>query len=878
MVMTGKTISHYKILEKLGEGGMGVVYKAHDTKLDRIVALKFLPSHLGPDETEKHRFLHEARAASGLDHSNICSIHSIDETSDGKLFIVMAYYEGMSLKDKIGQNPLPLKDVIAYSLQIAAGLQEAHKKGIVHRDLKPANIFLTQAEQIKIIDFGLAKAAHRTMLTKSGTTLGTALYMSPEQAQGNPVDNRTDIWSLGVVMYEMVTGRLPFRSDYDTALVYSIMNEDPEPVTGLRSGVPMTLEGIVRKCLEKDPQNRYQHVDEIIVDLRRVEKEISSDIHSKVTVSGQNRMIDSREDRTVTRRVHPLVYGIPVLLLVLIGLFIYLPDRTTVAEMSRSIAVLPLENLSPDPDDAYFAAGMHEDIIIQLSRIGDIQVIARSSVLGYDAGQRNIQRISNELGVQSILEGSVRRIVNRVRVAVTLTDVQTNRTLWADTFDRDLTDIFAIQSEIALEIANALEARLTDVEKKQLVENPTAVTEAYEYYLRAREYFTRPGPQYDSYKNAEFLLKKAIEYDPQFAHAHALLSRTYTTLRWFGYDTSAETLELSLQNATRAFQLQPDLPEAYIAMGYYYYYGFRDYDVALEYFNNALRFQPNNAEIIAAIGFVERRLGRFENSIRNLSNAISLDPRNINLLFNNAQSFVITGRHQEAKILFERALSIAPDFILLRIFISLNDILWKGDIESPRTFLNDYSHFKNESPGDWLRMQFIISDFEGMIQTIHDVPMDMYRGQLFLYLPSFILGLAYDHMGDRELAHQHYEKALSEYIELSSIYDDDLRFIISLGRTYAGLGLAEQANVEVEKAIALVSGLDDILNGSAFKTDIATIYAKLQNSEEAVKILRDVLSTPGFQSIERVKIDPAWDPIRNTPEFQNLLREFERIV
>jgi eukaryotic-like serine/threonine-protein kinase len=626
MVMTGKTISHYKILDKLGEGGMGVVYKAHDTKLDRTVALKFFPPNLAVDDTEKQRFLHEARAASALDHSNICSTYSIEETDDGSMFIVMAYYDGVSLQGKIGQSPLPIKEVLAYSIQIAAGLKKAHEKEIVHRDLKPANIFITKDDQIKIIDFGLAKAAHRTMLTKSGTTLGTVPYMSPEQAQGNQADNRTDIWSLGVVMYEMITGRRPFKSEYETALVYSIMNEDPEPVTGLRSGVPILLEGIVRKCLEKDPQNRYQHVDEIIVDLRRVEKEISSGIHSKATVSGQPTKIDAQEDHTVTRRIHPLVYGIPVLLLVLIGLFVYLPDRTTVTEMSRSIAVLPLENLSPDPDDAYFAAGMHEDIIIQLSRIGDIQVIARSSVLGYDAGQRNIQRISNELGVQTILEGSIRRVVNRVRVAVTLTDVQTNRTLWADAFDRDLTDIFAIQSEIAIEIANALEARLTDVEKRQLVENPTAVTEAYEYYLRAREYFTRPGSQYDAYSNAEFLLMRAIEYDPQFAHAHALLSRAYSTLRWFGYDTSSETLELSLQSAMRAFQLQPDLPEAHIAMGYYYYYGFRDYDNALEHFNNALRFQPNNAEIIAAIGFVERRLGRFENSISNLSKAISLDP------------------------------------------------------------------------------------------------------------------------------------------------------------------------------------------------------------------------------------------------------------
>ncbi len=877
-MMIGQTISHYRILEKLGEGGMGVVYKAHDIKLDRTVALKFLPSHTGSDDREKQRFLYEARAASALEHTNICTIHSIEELDDGQIFIVMAYYEGMSLKDKIEQGPLPLNDILHHSIQIAEGLRKAHEKGIIHRDLKPANIFITTDQQIKIIDFGLAKGPTQISLTKSGTTLGTALFMSPEQAQGNHVDQRTDIWSMGVVMYEMITGQLPFKSEYESALVYSIINEEAEPVTALRSGIPMALERIVQKCLEKNQSERYQHTDDILVDLKKIEKDVSSGIHKKISAPGS--IQKSMPVKNVTRRkpMNVWMYGIPVMFALLIGIFLLFPKQSPVSEIVRSVAVLPLENLSPDPDDSYFAAGMHEDIIIQLSRIGDLQVIARSSVLGYPAGQRNIQRISSDLGVQSILEGSVRRVADRVRVAVTLTDVHTNRTLWADTFDRDLTDIFAIQSEIAIEIANALEARLTDVEKRQLVEEPTDVTEAYEYYLRAREYFTKPGTQENYLINAETHLRKAIEYDPQFAHAYTLLSRTYSLMRWFGYDTSPQTLAAAFRYAERAFQIQPDLPEAHIAMGYYYYYGYRDYDRALEHFNKALRFQPNNAEIIAAIGFVERRLGRFEDSIRTLSKAISLDPRNVNLLFNNAQSFTITGRNQEAKILFERALSIAPDFVVLRIFLALNDILWKGDIQSTRTFLNDYSHFKNESPGDWLRMQFIISDFEGMIQTVDDVPLDMYRGQLFLYLPSFILGLAYDHLGDRELARQHYEEALAEYIELSSVYDNDLRYIISLGRTYAGLGLAEQANGEIKKAIALVSGLDDMMNSSAYKTDIATIYAKLQQSEEAVKILRDVLSTPGFQSVERVKIDPAWDPIRTTTAFQDLLREFERTV
>ncbi|MCH8124570.1 serine/threonine protein kinase [candidate division KSB1 bacterium] len=270
--MIGKTISHYKILEKLGSGGMGVVYKAQDLKLDRFVALKFLPPHISADGDEKKRFIHEAKAASALQHNNICTIHEIGETDDGQMFICMDYYEGETLKKKIERGPLNLEDAIDIAIQISQGLAKAHSKEITHRDIKPANILITEEKQVKIVDFGLAKLAGRTVLTKEGTTIGTVAYMSPEQAQGTEVDHRTDIWALGVVLYEMLTGKQPFAGDYEQAVMYSIMNEDAEPITGLRTGVPMELERIVNKCLEKTPGNRYQSVNELIVDLRRIRK------------------------------------------------------------------------------------------------------------------------------------------------------------------------------------------------------------------------------------------------------------------------------------------------------------------------------------------------------------------------------------------------------------------------------------------------------------------------------------------------------------------------------------------------------------------------------------------------------------------------------
>jgi len=873
--MTGEQISHYNILEKIGEGGMGVVYKALDTKLDRIVALKFLPRKIGASENEKKRFINEAKSASSLDHANICSIYSIEEAGDGSLFITMAYYDGAPLSGRIENGPLSLKEMIGYSLQIAAGLQKAHEKGIVHRDLKPDNIFITADDQVKIIDFGLARAAGQTLLTLEGTTLGTMPYMSPEQAQGGPVDQRTDIWSLGVVLYEMITGMRPFKSEYESALVYSILNEDPEPVTALRTGVPMELEIIIQKCLEKEAANRYQRADDLIVDLRRVERELSSgsrSVASKPGVQSRNIRTDVAPSRNLTK---PLVYALCIVILAA-GLFYFTSRKSPGVELIRSIAVLPLANLSPDPDDAYFSAGIHEDIIIQLSQISDLRVIAKSSVMGYATGQRNIRNISNDLGVQTILEGSVRRAANQVRVAVTLTDAQSNRTLWADTYDRNLTDIFAIQSEIAFEIAKALQATLSESEEKQLGEQPTMVAGAYELYLRARTHFSSPGASEENLVHAQNLLLSAVELDPEFAHAYALLSRTYSSLWWFQYRNTAEVRALALQNAEKAFSLQPELADANIAMGYYHYHGYRDYTRALHYFNTALRYQPNNADIISSIGFVQRRLGNLDESITMVDKAIALDPLNINLVFNNANSKMVVRRHEEAEVDFNKVIELAPDLIPGKILLALNRILWKADVEAVNTFFRENPELQAIVPGDWMRLQMIIGDFDGVLQTLHDVPREIYEEQLFLLTPSLMRALSHEFAGNSELAENYFRTALNDYAAMPETYHDDLRYIVTTGRIKAGLGMQHQALEMVDKAIRAIDDLDDALMAPAFMTELAMIYSKLGKPAEAAGLLREILSSPGYMTTSRLKLEPAWNPIRDTIEFQQLIAEFER--
>ncbi len=348
--MIGKIISHYKIIEKLGAGGMGVVYKAQDTKLDRLVALKFLPPHLSQDEEVKSRFIHEAKAASALDHPNICSIYEINDTDQGQMFIAMACYDGKSLKDKIKDQRLTIKEVIDYAIQIARGLEKAHAKKIIHRDIKPANILITEDGVVKIVDFGLAKLAGRTMLTKEGSTLGTVGYMSPEQTQGTDIDQCTDVWALGVIIYEMLTGKQPFAGDYEQAIVYSILNEEPVPITELRSDVSSSLEQIVNRALEKDPQKRYQSIQELLEDLESLSAGI-------VPEEIQARMRKAKLRKRKATILFAVAAGLIIAAVVVLILF------TRGSETIDSIAVLPLKNLTGDAEEEYFVDGMTDELI-----------------------------------------------------------------------------------------------------------------------------------------------------------------------------------------------------------------------------------------------------------------------------------------------------------------------------------------------------------------------------------------------------------------------------------------------------------------------------------------------------------------------------------
>jgi len=609
--MIGQIISHYRILEKLGGGGMGVVYKAQDVKLDRFVALKFLPHHLSADSDEKTRFIHEAKTASALDHPNICTIYEIDETADGQMFIAMAYYDGETLKKKVASGQLSVDSAIDIATQIAQGLSRAHEAGITHRDIKPANVMITARGEVKIVDFGLAKLAGRTKLTKSGTTMGTAAYMSPEQAQGAEVDHRTDIWSLGVVLYEMLTGQLPFSGEYEMAMMYSLVNTDPKPVRSLRSEVSVDLEQIVNKALVKKPEERYQKIDEMLADLK-----------SSTQKSESKKTFPTRK-LAVGKRWY-LYAGLVVLILGVILASIFLRPKPAAA--IDSIAVLPLENMTGDPNQEYFVDGMTEALIANLAKINSLRVISRTSIMQYKKARKSLPEIARELNVEAIVEGSVARSDGRVRITAQLIDAPTDRHLWANSYDRDLRDVLALQSEVTTAIVREIQVKLTPQEQQRLTKTRQVNPDAYRLYLKGRNILSN---DYNEAVKALECFQQAAQLDPSFAPAYAGQALSYIIMKMnsiTGAMSPQEIFPRAKAAALKALQLDATTGEAHSALGQVKFYYEWDWDGPERDFQNALKVDPQNTEILISYSSYLVQTGRFDESIALVKKAIDLAP------------------------------------------------------------------------------------------------------------------------------------------------------------------------------------------------------------------------------------------------------------
>jgi len=583
----------YKIIAKVGEGGMGVVYKAKDMRLDRTVALKFLPPELTKDEEAKKRFIQEAKAAAALDHPNICIVHEIDE-SDGQTFIAMSFIEGQSLKDKLKDGPLSIDEAKDIAIQVAEGLREAHDKGIVHRDIKPANIMLTAKGQAKITDFGLAKLSWGVDLTRPSTIMGTVTYMSPEQAKGQKVDHRTDIWSFGCVLYEMFSGERPFKSAKDQAVFYSILNEEPEPVTSIRQDVSKTLGQIVLKALEKNPARRQQSMEEVLENLRAAQSATS--------------------------------FG---------------------TEPKKSIIVLPFVNMSPDADQEFFSDGLTEEIISDLSSVHSLRVISRTSTMMLKGTRKSMQTISRELDVQYVLEGSVRKSGNNLRITAQLIDAANDAHLWAKKYSGTLDDVFDIQEKVSRSIVDELKLKLSPEENQKISEHPIENSYAFEAYLRARYDIWHCTE--DSISRALKYLQEALDIVGDNVLLYAAIAEAYFYLPHTGKGDQDTSLRKMEEYADKIFELEEDSAYGHFVLGLARSKMPGRWKECLKHYKKAYTANPNEPSILLFLGFYLAQAGKLEEAYPIVKRAIEIDPL-------SALSHMIEGWYYFLKGDFEHAI------------------------------------------------------------------------------------------------------------------------------------------------------------------------------------------------------------------------------
>ncbi|NGP75097.1 protein kinase [Balneolaceae bacterium YR4-1] len=643
--MIGHTISHYTIIEKLGEGGMGVVYKAHDSRLDRTVALKFLPFFQTHDEQNRKRFLQEARAVAALNHPNIATVYEIDKADD-QYFIVMEFYQGNTLQGKILEKSLTIRDALLIALKIANGLHKAHSKNIIHRDVKPANIIFSEDDEVKIIDFGLAKLADQSMLTVSGTTMGTVSYMSPEQLEGAGVDHRTDIWALGVLLYEMLSGERPFAGQFAQAIMYSITNEEPEYISKVRPEVPLQIESIINKALQKNPEKRFENMEEMEAALQEALEEMDSGVSHP------------RSGFKLGRKQKKAVYITSVMMLLLALIAAFFLHSPKVHEQPVSIALLPLDDLSVNASQEWFSDGMTDALITDLARISGIRIISRSSVTRYKGTDRTASEIAAELGVDYVIEGTVLESGNQVRISIRLIDAQKDGYLWGEVYNHDLKNILQLQGEVAKAIAAQIEVQLTPFERNLLTDRKDINPKAYEAYLKGN--YHRWQLSEEALDKAKDYYEMAIEMDPDFAPAYSGVAFTYLSRAQSGYVSLNDIIEPAEIALQKALKIDSTIPEIHNMLAVFNAWVYWNWQKADEEYARAIELNPNYSEARAVYSHLLFILKREDEALYHIEEALKMDPYNPLFQAMYSMDLMYLKRYDEVIARMEKNLETSP--------------------------------------------------------------------------------------------------------------------------------------------------------------------------------------------------------------------------
>jgi non-specific serine/threonine protein kinase len=857
--MIGNRILHYSIIEQIGEGGMGEVYLAEDERLHRRVALKFLRRSIREDAEARERLVREARAASGLSHPNIVSIHAIEET-DEHIFIVMEYVRGESLHQLVKKGEVSIERALEVSRQVLSALAAAHEAGIVHRDIKSDNVIITEEGQAKVLDFGLARAGGAAGMTRSGSSLGTPAYMSPEQVQGLEIDQRSDLFSFGVVLYEMLAGRLPFTGEHESAVTYSIVNEDPDPIARHNPSVPAHLQGVVGRLLDKNRDARYTGAREVLADLHRPAKDPAAP--------------GGRRSRPVARiAVAAVVVAALAAAATLVlrgGADRREPVVATDVAARKMLVVLPFENLGPT-DQEYFADGITEEITTQLARLSGLGVISRTSAIQYKGSSRSLREIGDELGVQYALEGTVRwdqsGPQDRVRVSAQLIKVDDDTHLWADTYDRVYEQIFDLQSEVARNVAEALDVALLEPEREALAQRPTDNLDAYDYYLRGRDLFDTAKDMEEREKATE-MIEMAVDLDSTFAMAQAMLARIYSNDYFARFTRDEERLEQARRAAEAALRHSPGQPYGHVAMGYYHYYAGRDYDRALEEFRLGEAQEHNNADLLEAMGYVQRRKGNWDAALELMKRAVALDPQSHDKRSSLIAIYLYMRRWADA----DRALADAPDdpkALDLVVFRALRLMLQPTDIGGARAVV-ERAREVTDHPSliDFqANLDMAARDYETAIERISNVDgIDAWNA-------GVTKALAYYRMGRAEEAHRWFEFAAREAANELETDGDNHEVIGVRAIALAGAGRCEEAMREVQHASRIMPMSRDAVSGTDVIVNRSIVYMICGDEDRAIDDLEYLLSVPAFMTRSLLRVHPAWDELRDNPRFQRLIAD-----
>jgi TolB-like protein/tRNA A-37 threonylcarbamoyl transferase component Bud32/Tfp pilus assembly protein PilF len=861
-------LGDYELLEEIGRGAQGVVFRARQKSLNRTVALKVISLGQWASKAHLRRFRLEAEAAAKLEHPGIVPIHEVGER-DGSCYFSMKFVEGGQLDEVAKRKPMPIRRAVELIAKVASTVHYAHEHGILHRDIKPGNILLDAKGEPHLTDFGLARLVEsESSVTHTLDVLGTPSYMAPEQAVGNNavVSSVTDVYGLGAVLYQLLTGQPPFAGGATYETIKLLLDTEPRQPRLLNPRIDRDLSTICLKCLEKDPKRRYSSALALAEDLDRWLK------HEPILARRTGPVARAR--KWVRRNPTSTLLAASLIALAAAAGWIVWKSELIRQPLTTGIAVLPFENLSEQREDAgAFVDGVQDDILTKLARIADLKVISRSSVMEY-RDKRNVRQIGNDLRVSHVLEGSVRRIGTRLRMNAQLIDTRTDTHVWVEQYDRDLNDLFAIQSEIAQKIAGQLRAKISPAEKLAIERKPTGDLLAFELYSRAISLTpTSRAPSADSGLQAIDLLNAAVARDPSFFEAFFELAVRHDQIYFFGFDHTPARLALAEAAIQEAFRIRPNAGEPHLARAFHLYNGYLDYEGALAELEVARHTLPNDPRIFRVTGYIQRRQGRWEESTRNLERSLELDPRNLNSLDN--LNYGALRRYAEQKSNFDRILTIEPNNLVWKAARAFVEVDWKADTRPLRELIDE---IRATNPAAMSRMApwwLLCSLAERDVAAAKDALLASDEFPLqhdaVHFTRPFVEGVIARMTNDEHKAQLAFTAARAEQEKTVQAQPDYGPAWCVLGVVDAALGRKEDALREGRRAVELLPVEKDSFNGAHMIHYLAMIAAWVGEKDLAFEQLAFSARTPAGVTYGELKLDPFWDPLRGDPRFEKIV-------